>query len=199
MCPFAAILIYSVNVMLPKFCNKSVISRLSLEIFSEVSSEQKMETITANRQNSSGPEPIEDVFSSPNHTSLSFYHINPLNSNTNYEEYLSADARQAITSHPFFGRSDNLSYSSPFSLVYVIDHQLRFSLGVNHQPSARLYENNEPDAQTYNSIPTSGKTIICVDCIFLVLIAKLLTLTFLNSHRAVSIQPCIHRSCFVRN
>lgn len=103
----------SVIVMLPKFCNKSGASRLSLGTFSVVRSQRKMKYVAADRQNSSGPGPTKAVLNSPNHTSLSFHHFDPLNSNLNYKESLSADARQAIISHPFVGQSGDLSYGTP--------------------------------------------------------------------------------------
>lgn len=73
-----------------------------------------MANINANRQNSSGSERVENVPSLPNHTSSSFYYIDPFNSNINYDESLSSDTRQAITSQPFFGQSGGLAYGTLF-------------------------------------------------------------------------------------
>lgn len=90
-----------------------------LGIFSRVSNQRKIENITAKLQNSSGPEPIDNDFDSPNHTSLSFYHIDPLNGDINYEDTLSVDARQAVIPHPFFGQSGDRSYGNPlFPYLY---------------------------------------------------------------------------------
>lgn len=146
-----------------------------------------MENMNTDPQDSSDPERFEIVSSLPNQTSSSFYDINPFNSDFDYEEPLSFNVSQAITSNPFFDQSSGVSYGTFFTLRCFTDHQLIIVLGINDQ----LY------AESCEVIPTSGKVITC-GYILLVLLSDFLTLASLNSYRVAPIQPCVDISCSVR-